>query len=122
MTSELGRYGARADHGSRMLADPEDASSWVFIAIDDGAVLASTRITCGGQGLSPRQVAQYQLTPFLDELGPELLAVGERTTVHSDHRGTPLLGAPGRMSPAAPTSPMPSQASAQCDVRCRPTT
>lgn len=85
---ELGRYRAAADHGRRLLVEPEDAGSWLFYGRDGGEVVASTRITWGGAGFSSRQVDQYELQPWLEELPAELLAVGERTTVRASHRGT----------------------------------
>jgi hypothetical protein len=54
-------------------------------------VVATTRITWGGSGFSARQVEQYQLQPWLDELPPELLAVGERAAVRASHRGTHVV-------------------------------
>ena len=95
---ELGRYRAAADHERRRLADPEDARSWLVYATDGGEVIASFRITWGGDGFSSRQVEQYQLAPFLAELPPEVMAVGERTMIAPRWRGTDLFAALGEVS------------------------
>jgi hypothetical protein len=89
--TELARYGGRADHANRELRDPEDDVSWLFYASDGPEVIASTRLTSGTQGFSPRQIDQYGLAPFLAELEPEHLVVGERTTVRPSHRGSDAL-------------------------------
>lgn len=88
---ELGRYRGAADHTERLLVEPEDDHSWLLFARDGVEVIAAMRITWGGDGFSPRQIDQYQLAPFLDELPAELMAVGERTTVARSHRGTNAL-------------------------------
>ena len=85
---EMGRYTATADHDHRRLVDPEDEYSWNYFAHDGSAVVASHRCTWGGHGFSARQVAQYGLEPFLDELPARVLLVGERTMVAATHRGT----------------------------------
>jgi hypothetical protein len=85
---ELGRYGDVAGDGR--LAEPEDATSWLFYAHDEGQVVASTRITWGGDGFSDRQVDQYRLGPFLAEIPPEMMAVGERNSVLPAYRGMGL--------------------------------
>lgn len=95
---ELGRYGARADHERRRLADPEDERSWIFYASAGGEVVASFRITWGGDGFSERQIEQYQLAPFLAELPPEVLAVGERTMIAPRWRGADLMTVLGELS------------------------
>src|SRR3954453_9037436 len=95
---ELGRYRAAADHDHRRLADAEDATSWLFYAAHGDEVVASFRITWGGDGFSRRQVEQYQLAPFLAELPPEVIAVGERTMIAPRWRGTDLMAALGAVS------------------------
>jgi CRP-like cAMP-binding protein len=95
---ELGRYRAAADHARRRLADPEDARSWLVYAAVAGEVVGSFRITWGGDGFSPRQIEQYQLAPFLAELPPEVMAVGERTMIAPSWRGTDLMAALGDVS------------------------
>jgi len=96
--NELGRYRAAADHEHQRLADPEDTTSWLFYAADGDEVVASFRITWGGDGFSPRQVQQYQLAPFLAELPPEVMAVGERTMISPRWRGVDLMALLGEVS------------------------
>lgn len=90
---ELGRYGDKADHERRLLIEPEDAYSWMVYARDGDTYLATGRLTWGGnpEGFSARQLEQYRLQPFLDEMPGALLAVGERLMVRPEFRGTPLL-------------------------------
>jgi hypothetical protein len=88
---ELGRYRDAADDESGRLAEPEDDTSWLFFARDGDEVVATTRISWGGDGFSRRQIEQYQLEPFLAELPAEVLAVGERTSVSPAYRGTSVL-------------------------------
>lgn len=88
---ELGRYRAVADHAERRLAEPEDDRSWLLYARDGDEVVATTRLTWGGAGFSPRQIEQYELEPWLAELPAELLAVGERAAVLASRRGTRVL-------------------------------
>jgi hypothetical protein len=85
---EMGRYTAAADHEHRRLVDPEDDNSWNYFAHDGSSVVASHRCTWGGLGFSVRQIGQYGLQPFLDELPARVLFVGERTMVAASHRGT----------------------------------
>jgi Cyclic nucleotide-binding domain len=88
---ELYRYGGRADHEQRRLADPEDDTSWVWYATEGNEILASVRITLGGHGFSARQIDQYHLATFLDELPPGLLAVGERLMIRPSRRNGDVL-------------------------------
>lgn len=88
---EMGRYRDTADHVGRRLAEPEDDHSLVFLARDDDDVVATVRLTLGDMGFSDRQVNQYRLEPFLAEIGPDYLAVGERAMVNPRYRGTGLL-------------------------------
>jgi hypothetical protein len=84
---EMGRYRDTADHANRLLRDTEDDTSRIFFARDDGVVVASYRLSWGGAGFSERQIRQYSLEPFLDELPHEWLCIGERTMVAASHRG-----------------------------------
>jgi hypothetical protein len=88
---ELGRYRDAADEGSRRFAEPEDDYSWIFFARDGDEIVAATRMTWGGDGFSARQIDQYQLAPFLEEIPAELMAVGERNSILPDYRGRRLL-------------------------------
>lgn len=95
---ELGRYRDTADHAGRRLVDPEDARSWNLYATAGGEVVGSFRITWGGHGFSERQIDQYQLAPFLAELPPEVMSVGERTMISPSWRGTDVFAAMGEVS------------------------
>ncbi len=90
---ELARYGDRADHERRLLIEPEDSYSWMVYARDGDNYLAAGRLTWGGnpEGFSDRQLDQYRLQPFLDDMPASLMAVGERLMVRPEFRGTPLL-------------------------------
>jgi hypothetical protein len=88
---EMGRYQDTADHVHRRLVEPEDEHSWIFFARDGDEVVATGRLTWGGDRFSDRQIRQYSLRPFLDQLPAELMAVGERLMVVSKHRGTGLV-------------------------------
>jgi len=84
---EMGRYRGVADHDRRQLRDSEDESSRILFAREDGVVVAAYRLCWGGDGFSERQIRQYSLQPFLDELPKESLVIGERTMVAASHRG-----------------------------------
>jgi predicted GNAT family N-acyltransferase len=88
---EMGRYQGSADHEGRRLVEPDDQQSFVFYARDDGRVVGTARLSWGGNGFSERQVEEYSLAPFLAELPPEHIAIGERVMVTPDHRGTGLV-------------------------------
>lgn len=88
---EMHRYDGVPGAEDGRFEEPEDAYSWICYARVDGEVVAATRLTWGGDGFSQRQVEQYQLTPFLDELPAELMGVGERNTVLPSYRGTGVL-------------------------------
>ena len=90
---EMGRYRASADHERRRFVEPEDAYSWLAYARDGDHYVAAARLTWGGnpQGFSDRQVDQYRLAPFIEELPGWVMGVGERAMVRSTERGTSLL-------------------------------
>jgi hypothetical protein len=88
---EMDRYQDVAGAQSGRFAEPEDAHSWICFARDGNQVVAATRMTWGADGFSDRQVEQYQLAPFLAELPPEVMGVGERNTVLPPYRGTGVL-------------------------------
>ena len=86
---EMGRYRNAADHVRRLLRDdPEDDHSRIVYAREDSEVVAACRLNWGGDGFSERQIRQYQLEPFLAEISPETMSIGERTMVAASHRGT----------------------------------
>ena len=89
---EMGRYQAVADHEQRMLYEDCDAHSRISYASIDGEIVATARLTWGGQAPIPqRMIDQYSLAPFLAELPASAIAVGERAMVRPHLRGTDLL-------------------------------
>ena len=89
---EMGRYGATADHANRRLIEPEDATARIFYAAEDGVVVATSRFSWGGDApFSQRLVEHYHLEPFLAEMAPERIAVGERGMVVPRLRGGELF-------------------------------
>ena len=88
---EMGRYRGAADHERRLLVEPEDDTARIFYAAPDGEVIATTRLSWGGDApFSARQIDQYQLAPFLAELPPETIVVGERGMILRRLRGGPI--------------------------------
>jgi hypothetical protein len=88
---EMGRYQGSADHAGRRLVEPEDEHSWIFHARDGGEVVGTARLSWGANGFSPRQVDEYSLAPFLEEVPHQHLAIGERVMVTPMLRGTGLV-------------------------------
>jgi predicted GNAT family N-acyltransferase len=88
---EMGRYQGSADHAGRRLVEPEDEDSFVFYARDGADVVGTARLSWGGKGFSNRQIDEYSLAAFLDELPHEVIAVGERVMVKPALRGTGLV-------------------------------
>jgi CRP-like cAMP-binding protein len=89
---EMGRYQGSADHAGRRLVEPDDDQSWIFYArADDGEVVGTVRLSWGGSGFTERQIEEYRLDPFLAEVPPEHIAVGERLMVKPGLRGTGLV-------------------------------
>ena len=89
---EMGRYQSVADHAQRMLYEDCDAQSRISYAVVDGEVVATARLTWGGDGPLPqRMIDQYGLAPFLADLPAAAIAVGERAMVRPHLRGTDLL-------------------------------
>jgi hypothetical protein len=88
---EMGRYQSVADHGRRMLTEPEDETAEHILALADGEVVGAARGSWGGAGpFSDRQIRQYGMVPFLAEISAEHITVGERAMIRADHRGTDL--------------------------------
>src|SRR5262245_2669306 len=88
---EMGRYRGAADHERRLLVEPEDHTARIFYAAPGGEVVATSRLSWGGDApFSARQIDQYQLTPFLAELPPEAIVVGERAMIVRRLRGGPI--------------------------------
>ena len=88
---EMGRYQSTADHAGRRLVEPEDEHSFVFYARDGDDVVGTARLSWGGNGFSQRQIDEYRLAPFLVDLPPEHIGVGERVMVTPALRGTGLI-------------------------------
>ena len=95
--AEMGRYGAIADHGNRLLIEADDATSHVYQARVDGRLAATMRLTWGGdtfdgrEALGARHLEQYDLAPFLAVMEPAEIVVGERMMIDPAYRGTSLL-------------------------------
>jgi Cyclic nucleotide-binding domain len=85
--AEMGRYRGSADHRARRLVEPEDAHSILYGARERRQIVGTSRLTIG-DGLSPRQIDQYRLGPFLAEVPVRLMAVGERLMVAPSFRGS----------------------------------
>ena len=69
---EMGRYGEAADHENKRLVEPEDETARIWYAAQDGEVVATLRMSWGGDApFTGRLIESYQLAPFLDELPPE---------------------------------------------------
>src|SRR5436189_4098176 len=78
---EMGRYQGSADHVGRRLTEAEDAHSWIYYARNGDEVVGTARLSWGGNGFSDRQIEEYSLARFLDELPHEYLGIGERVMV-----------------------------------------
>jgi hypothetical protein len=89
---EMGRYRSIADHENRLLSEPEDETSRIFYAAQDGRVVGTARFSWGGDApFTERLVEHYQLAPFLKELPREAIAVGERGMVVPEMRGSEIF-------------------------------
>lgn len=89
---EMGRYQTVADHKQRMLYEDVDEQSHISYAAIDGEVVATARLTWGGDAPFPqRMIDQYSLAPFLAELPASAIAVGERAMVRPHLRGSDVL-------------------------------
>lgn len=89
---EMGRYHSVVDHENRLFIEAEDDKSNLFYAALDGEVVATVRVSWGGNGaISARQIEHYSLQHFVDEMPSETLSVGERGMVIPRLRGTTLL-------------------------------
>ncbi len=89
---EMNRYGSIADHETQRLVEPDDARSRLYLAGDGEEAVGTMRLTWGGDGpFGERHVAQYDLEPFLAEVPPEQIIIGERFMVSKPWRGGELI-------------------------------
>jgi GNAT superfamily N-acetyltransferase len=88
---ELGRYRSGADDVAGRFVEPEDDEGWIFTVHDGDDLIATSRVTWGGHGFSERQMTQYELAPFLDELPADVMAVAERLAILPAYRGAGLF-------------------------------
>ncbi len=96
---EMGRYAEAADHENRRFCEPEDDTARIWYAAQDGEVVATHRLSWGGDApFSERLIEHYQLAPFLAELLPETMAVGERGMASPRLRGSALYQKLGQYS------------------------
>ena len=88
---EMGRYRHTADHARRMLIDPEDSHSVIYVACEGSDVVGTLRTTFGEDGFSDRQISQYSLEPFLAQIPARLMCVSERLMVAPRLRGSSAM-------------------------------
>lgn len=94
---EMGRYRGIADHAHRRFREPEDDTARIFYAASDGKVVATSRMNWGGDApFTDRLIDHYRLEPFLAEIPPEAMAVGERGMVSTELRGSPIFSELGK--------------------------
>ena len=90
--AEMGRYRGIADHERRLFFEPEDETARIFYAAHGGKVVATSRMSWGGDApFTERLIDHYMLQPFLDELPDDAMAVGERGMVNPELRGSPIF-------------------------------
>jgi len=90
--SEMGRYAGVADHENRRFREPEDDTARIFYAASDGEVVATSRMSWGGDApFTERLTDHYRLEPFLAEIPKEAMAVGERGMVKAELRGSSIF-------------------------------
>jgi hypothetical protein len=90
--SEMGRYKGVADHENRRFREPEDDTARIFYAASDGEVVATSRMSWGGDApFTERLTDHYRLEPFLAEIPKEAMAVGERGMVKTELRGSSIF-------------------------------
>jgi hypothetical protein len=90
--TEMGRYATVADHERKMLFDAEDATSRITYALQDDEMVATSRLSWGGDApFSRHQIELYMLGPFLAEVPLEALAIAERAMVKPELRGGKLF-------------------------------
>ena len=99
--AEMGRYGTSADHDRKFLVEPEDATARIFYAAQNGEIVATSRMSWGGDApFTEHLIEHYRLAPFMAELPAETMAVGERGMVKPELRGSPIFRQLGEFSSA----------------------
>jgi predicted GNAT family N-acyltransferase len=89
---EMNRYGSIADHENKLLIEEDDAHSRLYAVTDDGDLVGAMRFTWGADApFSARHIRQYDLAPFLEDIPPGQMIVGERFMVARAYRGSDLL-------------------------------
>jgi hypothetical protein len=90
--AEMGRFGEAADHDRKMLVEAADETARIFYAAIDGEVVATSRFSWGGDApFTERQIDIFMLEPFLAELAPDTMAIGERGMVKPELRGSEIF-------------------------------
>ena len=90
--AEMGRYAGAADHEHKLLVESEDETARISYAARDGEVIATSRLSWGGDApFTQHLIDHYKLAPFLAEVPPEAMAVGERGMVKPELRGTSVF-------------------------------
>lgn len=91
---EMGFFANTADHERKTLISEEDESARIAYALQDGEVVGTLRLNWGGDApFSEHQVEMYMLEPFLAEVPPEAIAIGERAMIKPELRGGRLYDA-----------------------------
>ena len=76
------------------LSNRKDATARIFHAAQNGEIVATSRMRWGGDApFTEHLIKHYMLAPFIAELPPETMAVGERGMVKPEMRGSPLFSA-----------------------------
>ena len=89
---QMNRYRSVADHENRLFTESDDAQSRHYLAIDDGEVVGTMRLTWGIDApFTQRHIDQYDLTPWIAEVPQEQMVIGERFMVTKPYRGTDLI-------------------------------
>ena len=81
-------FADEADHECRWLCDEYEGSSQIFIAVHDGRVIGSSRITLGGETvLSQESREAYNFACFAGIVDERDIAICTRLVVHPEYRG-----------------------------------
>lgn len=89
---EMGRYKSIANHKEKVLIEPEDEDARLYLATDGENVVGTMRHNWGGDApICDRQIEQYSMKPFHDQIPAAQMIVGERFMVAPSYRGTDLI-------------------------------